>query len=54
MNKRAGIPIIKERGTPASQDVCDPPQILNQREIATYLDMQIQGVRTPSECVRIN
>ena len=52
MNKRVGIPIIKERGTPAPQYACDPLQTPDQ--LATNLNMQIQRVRTPSECVRIN
>ena len=31
MNKRAGKPIIKKRGTPAYQDVCNPLHIPDQQ-----------------------
>ena len=54
-NKKAArrIPWIKQSRHQTPRKTCDPLKIPDQQQIATYLDMQIQEVRTPSECIRI-
>ena len=53
LNKRARIPESNIKKFRAPRNACDPLQIPDQQYIATDLNMQMQGVKTPSECVRI-